>query len=220
MHGLLVAPPGLGKSCLLRLLVADLNPREFAVAQMTGMRLSATEWLQRTAERFDIETGARRGTIVRLLISGLEKMRTTPALIIDEAHQVPFEALDLIRSLAEDSRRPLLAMILTGDETLRRNLSRQAHAPLAQRMAARVELPCPDEQETAAWIEHAFAAASMKNILSPSAVSVVYAATDGVPREVGRILATAMELALTQQNQMLTDEIVQAALDGQLLPTP
>ena len=214
MHALLVAPPGFGKSCLLRLLVAELNPREFTVASLVGMPLSVTEWIQRVAERFGIETAARRGSAVKHLRSGLEKSRPHPVLVFDEAHRVPVDAVELLRSLSEECERPLLSMLLCGDESLGRNLSKQVHAPLAQRLAARVELKRPNEDEGAAWIEHSFRTAGMKNILSPTSSAGVFAATGGVPREMGRVLSKAMERALAKRSQILSDEIVQEVLDG------
>lgn len=214
MHALLVAPPGFGKSCLLRLLVAEMNPREFTVASLVGMPLSVTEWIQRVAERFGIETASRRGTAVKLLREGLSKSRPNPILVLDEAHRIPFEAIELLRSLSEENDRPILSMLLCGDESLGRNLSKQANAPLAQRLAARVELKRPDEEECAEWIEHSFKAIGMKNILSPSAQSGIFSTTGGVPREIGRVLSKAMERALAKKSQILSDEIVQEVLDG------
>lgn len=214
MHALLVAPPGFGKTCLLRLLVSDLNPRDFAVASLLGMPLSVTEWIQRMAERFGIETAPRRGAAVKLLRAGLEKLRTHPVVVLDEAHRVPIEALELLRSLSEDGERPALSMVLAGDETLRVVLAKQAHAPLAQRMGARVELMRPDENEIAAWIDHSFRVAGMKNILSPASAAAMYAASGGVPRQIGRMISAAMEKALQKRSQILSDEICQEVLDG------
>lgn len=218
MHALLVAPPGFGKSCLVRLLVAELGPRDHTVAAVVGMPLSVTEWVQKVAERFGIETAARRGAAVKLLRSGIEKMRTKPVLVVDEAQRIPIEALDLFRSVSEDGDRPVLSMLLVGDETLRGRLARQTHAPLWQRMAARVELGRFDENETAMWIEHSFLSAGMKNILSPTCAASVYAATGGAPREIGRMLSAAMEKALAKKSRILSDEIVQEVLDGRAAP--
>lgn len=214
MHALLVAPPGFGKSCLLKLLVSELNPRDFAVASLVGMPLSVTEWLQRIADRFGIETAARRGTMVKLFRNGLEKVRTHPVLILDEAHHVPIEAIELLRSLSEDGECPALSMLLCGDETLGRRLSKQAYAPLSQRLAARVEMKRFDENETADWIEHSFKTVGMKNIISPSTAAPIFAATGGVPREIGRVISHAMEKALEKRSQILSDEIMQEVLDG------
>lgn len=214
MHGLLVAPPGFGKSCLLRLLVSDLNPRDFTAVTLTGMPLSVTEWIHRVSEGFGFETAARRGTAVKLLRMALEKLRTIPVLVLDEAHRIPFEAIELVRSVSEEGGRPLLSMLLCGDESLGQNLSKQANAPLSQRLAARVELKRPDEDETAMWIEHSFRTVGMKNIMAPTATAAMHAATGGVPREVGRAVSNAMEKALAKRSQILSDEICQEVLDG------
>ena len=55
----------------------------------------------------------------------------------------------------------------------------------------------------------------MQNVLAPSALPCVHAATNGSPRRIGAILALAMQRALTKRSKMLTDEIVQEVLDGE-----
>ncbi len=214
LHALVVAPPGSGKSCLIRLLVGRLNPRDFLVASLVGQPIGITEWVQRVAEELGIETAGRRGAAVKLLRRGLGGLRRFPVLIIDEAGQVSLEAIDLVRSLVEEAARPLASLVLVGDEPFARRLRKQVHAPLWQRLAARVELRPLSEEQAAAFIEHAFTIAGMSNILSPAAAAPVYAATGGSPRQIGSVIAAAMQLALRNRSKLLTDEIIQQVLDG------
>lgn len=106
-----------------------------------------------------------------------------------------------------------MSLVLVGDETLRRQLTRQAFAPLAGRMAVRIQLPPLSEDQTARYVEHALQAVGMSNILSLTAVAPLYAASGGSPREIGAILSAAMRRALLKRSKMLSDEIVQEVID-------
>jgi general secretion pathway protein A len=218
MHVLVTAAAGQGKSSFCRLLGSELNPRDLKAAYLVGQPIGETEVLHRVADALGVETAFRRGVAAKLLSAGLQKLAATPGaphpvVILDEAQQMRLSAIDLLRLVAEDGSRPLLSLVLVGDETLRRQLSRQAYAPLAGRMAVRIAIPPLSEEQTARFVEHAFGAVGMQNILSPTAVAPVHAASGGSPREIGAILSAAMRRAVSKRSKMLTDEIVQEVID-------
>lgn len=219
MHVLVTAAAGAGKSSFCRLLLAELNPRDLKAAYLVGQPVSPTEFLHKAADALGLETAFRRGQAAKLLSQGLSKLAATPGgphpvLILDEAQQLPLGAVDLLRLIAEESSsRTLLSLVLVGDETLRRQMNRQAYAPLSGRMAVRIQLPPLSEEETSRFVEHAFGAVGMQNILSPTAVAPLFAASGGSPREIGAILSAAMRRALVKRSKMLTDEIVQEVID-------
>lgn len=219
LHGMVTAAPGLGKSCFARLLAAQLNPRDIQPLSLVGQPLSVTDFLQRVCELLGIDPAHHRGLALKRLTAALRARDASPepfpVLILDEAHGVPFEALDLLRTVAEDAARPLLSMVLLGDETLHGQLRRQSAAALAGRLAARVRLQPWDEDETAAFVEHAFAAVGLENLLAPTALPAVFAASGGVPRRVTALLRAALDWALAREARLLSDEIVQEAIDGQ-----
>ena len=218
LHVLVTAPPGLGKSSFCRLLLAELNPRDLRAVYLVGAPLGATEILHKVADGLGLETGWRKGLAAKLLAAGLQQAAASPGphpvLILDEAQQVPLSAIDLLRLVAEDGSRTLLSLVLVGDETFRRQLHKQAFAPLAGRLAVRLAIPALTEDQTARFIEHVFGAVGMQNILSPTAVAPVWSASGGAPREIGAILLAAMRRALEKRSKLLTDEIVQEVIDA------
>jgi type II secretory pathway predicted ATPase ExeA len=218
MHVLVTAAAGQGKSSFCRLLVSELNPRDLRAAYLVGQPVGPTEMLHKVADALGLETAWRRGQAAKLLTAGLQKLTGSPGaahpvLILDEAQQVSLPAIDLLRLVAEEGSRTLLSLVLVGDETLRRQLCKQAWAPLAGRMAVRIQLPPLSEEQTARFVEHAFQAVGMQNLLSPTAVAPVHAASGGSPREIGAILSAAMRRAVQKRSKMLTDEIVQEVID-------
>lgn len=218
LHVLVIAAAGQGKSSFCRLLLAELNPRDVRAVYLVGQPIGETEVLHKVADALGLETGWRRGVAAKLLTAGLQKLAATPGgphpvLILDEAQQMRLSAIDLLRLVAEDGSRSLLSLVLVGDDTLRRQLSRQAFAPLAGRMAVRIVVPPLSEEQTARFVEHVFGSVGMQNILSPTAVAPVYAASGGSPREIGAIIFAAMRRALQKRSKLLTDEIVQEVID-------
>jgi general secretion pathway protein A len=218
MHLLVTAATGQGKSSFCRLLVGELNPRDLKAVYLVAQPVSPTECLHKVADALGLETAFRRGVAAKLLGQGLSKLAATPGgahpvLILDEAQQLPLQAVDWLRLIAEESSRTLLSLVLVGDETLRRQMNRQAFAPLSGRMAVRLQLPPLSEDATARFVEHAFGAVGMQNILSPTAIAPLYAASGGSPREIGAILSAAMRRALKIRSKMLTDETLQEVID-------
>ncbi len=215
LHVLITAPAGLGKSSFLRLLVAELNPRDLRPVRLTGQGLGPMELVRKISDELGFETSFRRENSVKNLAAGLKRLAASgplPIAVVDEAQNVPVGAIDQLRLVAEETSPPLLAMVLAGDDSFRRTLSMQANAPLAGRLAARVRLESLSEEETEAFIEHAFKTVGMQNLLAPTAVAAVFAASGGSPRQTGAVLSRALNRALEKQSRLLTDEIIQEAL--------
>jgi general secretion pathway protein A len=214
---LVTAPPGLGKSSFLRLLVGELNPRDLKPVRLTGQGLGFMELLSKLSDELGLETSLFRGKTVKFLAAGLRRLAASgpmPVVVIDEAQNVPVVAINQLRLVAEECAPPLLALVLAGDDGLRRMLSKPAHVALAGRLAARIELLPLSLDETEAFVAHGFKGAGMQNILAPTALAAIHASAGGSPREIGTTLARAMQRALEKQSRHLTDEIVQEVLDG------
>jgi len=216
LHVLVTAPPGFGKSSFLRLLETELNPRDLRPIRIVGQGVGPLEVVQKLADQLGLDGSPRRAQAVKLFAAGLGRLAASgplPVALVDEAQKLPIDAIDLVRLVAEERTPPLAALVLAGDESLRRTLARPAHAALAGRFAARIRLGPLAEAETEALVGHAFKSAGMQNVLAPTALAAVHAAAGGSPRGIGAILSRALERALDKQSRLLTDEIVQEVLD-------
>jgi type II secretory pathway predicted ATPase ExeA len=219
LHLLVSAPAGLGKTSLCRLLMADLNPRDFRPLYLVGSPIGLTDLLRSVAEALGLESSYRRGKAAQMISEGLEKMAASsgahPVLILDEAQQLPIQGIDLLRLLAESHNRTLLSLVLTAADPFARLLSRPALAPLAGRLTLRLRIPPMSPDEAAGFVAHAFSAAGMPDILAPGALAGLHAASAGSPRRIGSRLALAMARALDKRSKMLSEEIVQEVLDDE-----
>ena len=217
LHLLVTAPAGLGKSSFCRLLLDELNPRDFKPLYIVAQPVGPTDLLRSVADALGLESSFRRGRAACLLAEGLEKIAAScgahPVLILDEAQQLPAEGIELLRLLAENRNRALLSLVLAATDDFTRLLARPAFAPLAGRFTLRLRIPPLSPTQAADFIEHAFSAVGMQNILAPTSIASVHAASTGSPRRIGAILAAAMQRALIKRSRMLTDEIVQEIID-------
>jgi general secretion pathway protein A len=100
-------------------------------------------------------------------------------------------------------------------DTFTRLLARPALAPLAGRLALRLRIAPLSAEGADAFVEHAFDVAGMTNILVPTGVGALHTAAAGSPRQIGALMAAAMQRALEKGSKMITDEILQEILDGQ-----
>ena len=93
-------------------------------------------------------------------------------------------------------------------------LERAPYAALHSRLQARVQLkPMVERERFAARIEHALKSAGCQHTLvSTSGMEILRQASKGLPRQAGRILCTAMRLAVPKGLNHLPDEIVQQAI--------
>jgi general secretion pathway protein A len=199
------------------MLAAELNPRDLRPARLTAQGVGTMELVRKLAEELGIETSNRREQSVKMPAAGLKRLASSgplPVALIDEAQNVPVEAINQLRLVAEETAPPSLALVLVGDDRFRATLTKQAHAPLYGRLAVRITLGPLSVEETEAFVAHAFKAVGMQNILAPTAVSAVHAASSGAPREIGAVLSRALVRAFEKQSRLVTDEIVQEVLDG------
>jgi type II secretory pathway predicted ATPase ExeA len=218
LHLLLTAPAGLGKSSFCRLLLDELNPREFKPLYLVGQPVGPTDLLRSVADAWGFESSSRRGRAAHFLTQGLEKIAASssahPVIILDEAQQLPIEGIELLRLIAETQNRSLLSLVLVATDDFPRLLARPAFAPLNGRFSMRLRLNPLSPDQAADFVSHAFTAVGMSNILVPDAVASLHAASSGSPRRIGAFLAAAMQRALIKRSRMLTDEIIQEVIDA------
>ena len=87
LHVLVTAPAGLGKSSFCRLLMAQLNPRDFRPLYLVAQPVGLSDLLRTVAEAFGLESSGRKGKTAQLLSEGLQEIADTsgphPVLILD-----------------------------------------------------------------------------------------------------------------------------------------
>lgn len=218
---------GTGKTTLCRLLLEQM-PADTRVALVLNPRLSPVELVETICEelKLDVEPvrGSLKGLVDRLnaylLRAYGEGLRVV--LIIDEAQNLSFEALEQVRLLTnlETATQKLLQIILLGQPELRETLARPELRQLTQRITARFHLTPLSADETADYLRHRLSVAGCPRFpFSRLAVRRIHQHAGGVPRLINVIADRALTAGYVGElSQIGEHEVERAAREALASP--
>jgi len=111
--------------------------------------------------------------------------------------------------------KPAISLhVRTGGHILAQTLERAPYAALYSRIQVRVQLkPVVERERFCLLIAHALKSAGCQHtLLSDAGMEILRQASKGLPRQAGRILCTAMRLAVPKALNHLPDELLQQAI--------
>jgi type II secretory pathway predicted ATPase ExeA len=218
--GLLTGEPGVGKTAALRSLTNGLNPHRYQVLYQAETDFGRFDIYRGLARALGVEPSYRRAQLWRDIKQRVHEMtdakQLTPIWIIDEAQNLPvefFRDFPSFLNFAFDSR-DLMTVWLIGHSQLSQTLERAPYAALASRIGVRVQLKAVLERERfALLIDHALKRAGCTHtLMSDSGLEILRQASKGLPRQAGRIVCTAMRLAVPKGLNHLPDDLIQQAV--------
>jgi type II secretory pathway predicted ATPase ExeA len=219
--GLLTGEAGVGKTAALRHLTQGLNPHRYQVIYLAETDFGRLDLYRGLALALGLEPAYRRAQLWRDIKARIQELadgkQVLPLWIIDEAQNLPiefFRDLPAFLNFAFDSR-DLMTVWLVGHPLLARTLERAPHTALASRIQARVLLnPIIERERFQALINHALKSAGCSHtLLADSGMELLRQASLGLPRHAGRILKTAMQMAVPKGLNHLPDELLQQAIE-------
>lgn len=191
---------GTGKTTISRLLLEQV-PENTRIAMVLHPRQSPMQLLETITEELDIKLKSRRLSN-KLLIDAIHQYLLQAyadglrvVLIIDEAQNLSFEALEQIRLLTnlETATQKLLQILLLGQPELRAQLAKPELRQLAQRVTARYHLTPLSRHETVAYVQHRLAVAgARRHIITTLAMHYLHWRSGGVPRLINVIADRAL----------------------------
>jgi type II secretory pathway predicted ATPase ExeA len=219
--GLLTGEPGVGKTAALRALTRALNPHRYQVIYLAETDFGRVDLYRSLARALDLEPAHRRAQLWRDLKARIHELvdskQLMPVWIIDEAQNLPpefFRDFPAFLNFAFDAR-DLITVWLVGHPALAQTLQRAPYAALHSRLQAQVQLkPMIERERFGALIQHALKTAGCQHtLLADSGIELLRQASRGLPRQAGRILRTAMRLAVPRALNHLPDELLQHAIE-------
>lgn len=224
---LLTGEVGTGKTTLSRLLLEQL-PADTRVALVLNPRQGAVELLETICEELHVPIDSARGS-VKALVDALNAYLLDAyaqglrvVLLIDEAQNLPVEALEQVRLLTnlETDTQKLLQIILLGQPELRAMLARDDLRQLSQRITARYHLTPLDAGETAQYLRHRYRVAGGQQFpFTAAALKRLHARAGGVPRLINVIAERALLAGYARDAHTLDERIVELAA-RETLPAP
>lgn len=219
--GLITGEPGVGKTAALRNLTRALNPHRYQLIYQAETDFGRIDIYRGLARALGIEPGYRRAQLWRDIKERIHELadskQVTPLWIIDEAQNLPpefFRDFPAFLNFAFDSR-DLISVWLVGHPSLAQTLERAPYAALYSRIQVRVQIkPVVERERFALLIQHALKSAGCQHtLLADSGMEVLRQASKGLPRLAGRILRTAMRLAVPKGLNHIPDELLLQAIE-------
>ena len=219
--GLLTGEAGVGKTAALRLLTAKLNPHRYQVIYHAETDFGRLDIYRCLALSLGLPPSYRRAQLWRDIKAHIHQLadgkQILPLWILDEAQNLPpefFRDFPAFLNFAFDSR-DLITVWFVGHPLLAQTLERAPYAALAGRIQARVQMrPVIERERFAQLIAHALKSAGCSHtLLADSGLEILRQASKGLPRHAGRILRTAMRLAVPRGLNHLPDDLLQLAIE-------
>jgi len=233
---ILTGGAGVGKTTLCRVVIEQLDHR--TLTSIVTDPLVTPEMLIRkvlvdfgVASTADIRTGRLSKASRQDLKSALQDFLFSLApigafavIIVDEAHTLSKDQLAEIQALAETGgEEQLLQILLVGEPSLLRTLSRSSLRQAFERASARAVLGPLPEDEIAGYVAHRLqvAGAGPRPEFQPAAIARLYELSGGNPRFINVLADGALARGFAERAKTITGSMLEAAAaELDLIPAP
>jgi general secretion pathway protein A len=205
---------GTGKSMLIKSIIAELDAKEFRVAQIPygGMKPSAI--LRDLCDEFDIDIAGRKNLLSRLAADFKRSSdKPFPIIVVDEAHEMQRQSFIDLCSLLHDARArtAAAAIVLVGQPVLKKMLELDIFAPVKTRLTCMFSMPRLSLDEAKEFISFRLALAEADPALfDGDAVECLATDAKGNRRMLMNLAALCLEEAARRNDKVVTGEIVTA----------
>lgn len=211
---------GTGKSLLLQTMLQELPSEEYVVARISNTNLQADDILRAVVESFGIrERLANKAELLSALEAFLKShasLGRNTILVVDEAQNLPRRSLEELRMLSnfQLNEKPMLQIVLIGQEQFRETLADKNMEQLTQRIIAASNLLPITAMETRGYIGHRLSHAGWQGNprFTGEALRWLFLYTRGVPRMINvfcdrLLLASALD-ERSEINEALVQKVV------------
>jgi type II secretory pathway predicted ATPase ExeA len=219
--GVLCGPNGSGKSLILDAILQRLSEKTFAVTKLSHTSVTGSDLLRNIVRACGIEPRMWRSDNVNLLLQHWRNLGSLhPVIIIDEAQQLESRAMEEIRLLCADraqltgkGRTPSFSLLLCGDEDLLPTLQMGVCKALRSRLGFCLHTAPLTAEQTAEYVIFRWKQCNVLQCpFDDQALTLVYQATEGIPRNINQLGSAATTLAAQQKDHVIRQQYVQKAL--------
>jgi general secretion pathway protein A len=208
---------GAGKTILVDNLLSTIDQSNFVTAKIVTTQLAGDDLLLLVAGAFGIaKEGLAKGSLLQRIndfVLAQQRSGKRLLLIVDEAQNLSFEALEELRMLSNivANRTMALQSFLLGQPQFRATLGSPRLEQLRQRVTAAYHLGPLNEAETKAYIEHRLRRADWKDDpqFTDDCFPLVYKHTGGVPRQINTLCSRLLLFGFLEELHTLTASAVE-----------
>ena len=209
---------GSGKSTSLRYISSQCHQSEYHLIPIIGGEFGLMELYRQILMSFGIEFHSYQISVliqrIREHILEIASRKVTPILLIDEAHLFKRNVFTQLHTLIQfdyDSK-PVMPVILCGQEGLMDHLMATAARPLASRVLGINHLESLKKEVMAEYLKHHLKlAGSTKTVFSEEAVFAIHQCSGGILRKANSVAKTAMLAAAMEELHTVSAEHVRIA---------
>jgi putative secretion ATPase (PEP-CTERM system associated) len=208
---------GAGKTILVENLLSTIDRSSFVTAKLVTTLLAGDDLLHLVAAGFGIaKEGLAKGPLLqRISDFALAQHRNgrRVLLVVDEAQNLSFEALEELRMLSNiffDGTMALQSFLL-GQPQFRATLGSPRLEQLRQRVTAAYHLGPLNEAESKAYVEHRLRRADWRGDphFSEDSFPLIHQRTGGVPRQINTLCSRLLLFGFLEELHTLTASSVQ-----------
>jgi type II secretory pathway predicted ATPase ExeA len=202
MSAAVIAPAGMGKTCLLRAIRHSLPEARYRVHYVKVTDLGKRDLCREIASAMGVQPTGTYPVLVRRLQEEFEERSHTdavrPVLVLDEAHDIRPDVLSILRVLTnfEWDSRLVVSIVLAGQLPLEKILAKGPCEDVAQRIDYYARLRLLSRDETMGYLEHRCTIAGAHEFpIDEGAVESLYEITRGNLRALDRLALGSLDEA-------------------------
>jgi putative secretion ATPase (PEP-CTERM system associated) len=207
---------GAGKTILVDNLLSTISGDTFIAAKIVTSQLAGDDLLHMVAAGFGIaKEGLNKGALLQRIndfVLAQHHAGRRALLVVDEAQNLSFEALEELRMLSNIvvDKTMALQSFLLGQPQFRTTLGSPGLEQLRQRVTAAYHLGPLSEGETRAYIEHRLRRAEWKGDphFTEAAFPLIHQHSGGVPRRINTLCSRLLLYGFLEQLHTLTASAV------------
>jgi putative secretion ATPase (PEP-CTERM system associated) len=208
---------GAGKTILVENLLSTIDRSSFVTAKIVTTQLAGDDLLHMVAAGFGIaREGIAKGPLLQRISEfalAQHKNGKRVLLVVDEAQNLSFEALEELRMLSNIvfDRTMALQSFLLGQPQFRATLGSPRLDQLRQRVTAAYHLGPLGEGESRAYVEHRLRRADWKGDphFAEDCFPLIHQKTGGVPRQINTLCSRLLLFGFLEELHTLTASAVE-----------
>jgi general secretion pathway protein A len=215
---LITGEVGSGKSTALRFALSRLHPSEYRLLWITAGGGSILELYRQITWELEVETTSTRAASTRIIRKSLLDLvlgkKQKVVLIIDEASLLRLEVFAELHTLTQfdGDSKPLLPLLLAGQNNLLDKLYWRTSLPLSSRVVARSHLEGVDRQGMENYLNHHLRLAGVNlSVFSDQAITAIHQGSGGLFRKANHLARGSLIAAAAEKCQQVSAEHVRLA---------